>query len=56
MAGGFAVVIVRLCHGLRAEGLGAGTGFVGRGWYHHEWRDYDKAPEKRGPDRRFHGG
>ncbi len=25
MAGGFAVVIVRLCHGLRAEGLGAGT-------------------------------
>ena len=38
------------------EGLGAGTGFVGRGWYHHEWRDYDKAPEKRGPDRRFHGG
>lgn len=30
MAGGFAVVIVRLCHGLRAEGLGAGTGFVGR--------------------------
>lgn len=38
VAGGFAVVIVRLCHGLRAEGLGAGTGFVGRGWYHHEWR------------------